>query len=151
MSHRKTVKHADVIFTNSNYAHHQCFVPRFRKVFLKGMMVSDEAKAKNRWWQILFTFFILCYKLVLHEMVMMMTMTMMMVMMMMMMKKWWQILSNFYFVTKSVATKYGLATFKWLRSVFWLWDKYQTHFQNTRSGVPKDEDCTLKLDCDHFD
>ena len=23
------------------------------------------------------------------------------------------------------------ATFKWLRSVFWLWDKYQIHFQNT--------------------
>ena len=31
------------------------------KIFLKGMIVS-EAKAKNRWWQILFTFFILCYK-----------------------------------------------------------------------------------------
>ena len=79
----------------------------------------------------MFTFFILCYKdgdddgetmmmtmMMVMMMVMTMMMTMMMVMMMMMMMKWWQILSNFYFVTKSVATKYGLATFKWLRSVF---------------------------------
>ena len=40
----------------------------------------------------------------------------------------------------------ALATFKWLRSVFWLWDKYQIHSKNTLWAAAWDvEDGALKV------
>ena len=60
---------------------------------------------------------------------------------------------NFYFVTKSGATKYGPGYIQMAAhcAAYFDFEINIKYISKIRSVVPSDEDDALKADCDHFD